>query len=85
MGELIYDEIKEKTDQMGLKDLRGHNWSLALLGVTEGFSNQSGPIPLRIDPERILFTNYHTFVRALTDQGEPDENLFSTEDHVTLT
>ena len=62
---------------MGLKNLEGHNWSLALIGIKEDRSKRdSKSIELMFDPNRRLFTNFHAFVRALTDQGEPELNLF---------
>ena len=36
----------------------------------------SGPIPIKVDESRMLFTNYQTFVQALINQGEPSLDAF---------
>jgi hypothetical protein len=81
VGSTIWDYLHRKVEEGGIKDLKGYNWTLALLGFSEDTSNPPthGPIPLIVDPERTLYTNYHTFVRALTDQGPPCAGLFEGE------
>ena len=78
IGNLIYDYLYPRVSRANLRDLKEHNWTLCLLGIKEDDSEpvQSGPIPLTIDDERTLFTNYSTFVRTLTDQGGPEPSIF---------
>ncbi|MGR5238399.1 hypothetical protein [Vibrio alfacsensis] len=78
IGNLIYDYLYPRVSRANLRDLKEHNWTLCLLGIKEDLSEpaQSGPIPLTIDNERTLFTNYSTFVRTLTDQGGPEPSIF---------
>ncbi len=81
MGSTIYDYVIQKVDQSGLKDLFGYNWTLCLLSFIEDTSQPiiAGPVPLKIDRETRLFTSYHGFVRALTDQGMPCPDLYKGE------
>lgn len=81
VGSVVYDYLTRKVKNSGLKDLTGYNWTLALIGIAEDNSQppQPGPVPLKIDNNRLLFTGYHTFVRALTDQGLPNNDLFAGE------
>nr|WP_317200429.1 NotI family restriction endonuclease [uncultured Psychrobacter sp.] len=78
IGELIYDYLYPRVSRANLRDLRKHNWTLCLLGIKEDKTSPpiSGPIPLVVDKERLLFTNYSTFVRTLTDQGGPEPSIF---------
>ena len=78
IGELIYDYLIPRVSRANLRDLRKHNWTLCLLGITEDKteSPKAGPIPLTVDEDRLLFTNYSTFVRTLTDQGGPEPSIF---------
>ena len=64
-----------------LRDLRQHNWTLCLLGIKEDKTEipKAGAIPLTVDEDRLLFTNYSTFVRTLTDQGGPEPSIFEGE------
>ena len=78
IGSLIYDYLYPRVSRANLRDLKEHNWTLCLLAVKEDTSKakSSGPIPLTIDENRMLFTNYSTFVRTLTDQGGPEPSIF---------
>lgn len=89
VGTLLFDYIMEKTPHYiskrtgesisALPDLRKHNWTLALIGIKEDTSADvvPGPIPLTIDEDRLLFTNYQTFVHALINQGLPSPDAFT--------
>ncbi|MBB1417231.1 hypothetical protein H5187_08065 [Pseudoalteromonas sp. SG44-1] len=81
IGELIYDYLYRRISRANLRDLREHNWTLCLLGIRENKTEAPtfGPIPLEVDDKRILFTNYSTFVRTLTDQGGPEPAIFLGE------
>ena len=81
IGELIYDYLYPRVSRANLRDLRKHNWTLCLLGIKEDKtqSPKAGAIPLTVDEDRLLFTNYSTFVRTLTDQGGPEPSIFEGE------
>ena len=78
VGTLLYDYIMNKLRNNYLPDLHQNNWTLALIGIKEQEVNepQQGPIPLCVDRNRMLFTNYQTFVQALINQGVPSPNAF---------
>lgn len=79
VGTLLYDYLLDKLRNANLPDLREHNWTLALIAIKEnniGQPPQQGPIPICVDDEKMLFTNYQTFVQALINQGEPSPNAF---------
>jgi hypothetical protein len=78
IGELIYDYLYPRVSRANLRDLKEHNWTLCLLGIKEDKSEPpvEGAIPLMIDEEKTMFTNYSTFVRTLTDQGGPEPSIF---------
>ncbi len=87
VGTLLYDYILNKFDQDAkFKDLKEHNWTLCIMAFKEDSSQpaQPGPIPLMLDVNKQLFTNYSTFVRLLTDQGGPSPEIFE-EDFLSLT
>lgn len=71
------------------RDLRGSNWTLALLTFVEDTEALGRPacapysIALKIDMQRSLFTNYGSFVQAITNQGSPCNSLFA-EPYITL-
>src|SRR5262249_13871377 len=80
VGSLIYDYVWAKVNAACLRDLRGHNWTLAMLGFVEDTSKaiEQGPVPLKLDPERVLFTSYPSFINALINQGDPCTSLFTS-------
>ena len=71
----------ERLSSANLPDLREYNWTLALIAIREDKSKPvvDGPIPLEVDKDRILYTNYQTFVQALINQGEPSLDAFAGE------
>lgn len=81
VGAPLFDYLMNKLKHANLPDLRNYNWTLALIGISENKSigNVPGPIPLQVDNERLLFTNYQTFVQALINQGDPSPNAFTGE------
>ncbi|WP_048185623.1 NotI family restriction endonuclease [Methanoculleus sediminis] len=81
MGSLLYDYLWKRISDAKLNNLRDFNWTLALIAFVEDTSQepQPGPIPIKIDEDRLLFTNYHTFVQALINQGGPSATLFRGE------
>lgn len=78
VGRILYDYLMNKLTSANLPNLREHNWTLALLGISEDITAPvaAGPIPLKVDDDRMLFTNYQTFVQALINQGEPSRPAF---------
>ena len=78
MGDQLYDYVIEKVNACELRDLRLHNWTLALICIDEDNSTAPafGPIPLQINKEKMIFTNYNSFVIQLTNQGDPDPEIF---------
>lgn len=81
VGTLLFDYITKKINLDTLPDLHNHNWTLALIGIKEDTDApiHPGAIPLKVDTERLLFTNYQTFVHALINQGQPSEDAFIGE------
>lgn len=78
VGEPLYDYLYRKVVNANVPDLRRYNWTLALVGISEDrtASVTAGPVPLVVDANRLLFTNYQTFVQALINQGEPSSSAF---------
>lgn len=81
VGSNLYDYLMNRLTDANLPNLRGYNWTLALIGIAENTDCEisPGPIPLRIDNNRLLFTNYQTFVQALINQGLPNLQAFQGE------
>lgn len=81
VGQLLFDYLQKRFRNANLRDLEQHNWTLCLLAFVEDSSEkpQLGAIPLTVDNSRLLFTNYSTFVRFLTDQGGPCPEIFEGE------
>ena len=61
-----------------MPNLQEYNWTLALITFKEDRRHPpvAGPIPLIVDDNRLLYTNYQTFVQALINQGEPSLMAF---------
>jgi hypothetical protein len=78
VGSPLFDYLMEKINVSTLKNLRDHNWTLAIFCFDEDSKRpvQPGPVPLKINQEKILFTNYRTFVDNLTNQGNPAPKIF---------
>lgn len=78
VGTLLFDELNRAVKNAGLRDLEGHAWNLAVLGFCEQHvpTTETGSISFVIDDDRKLFTNFHTFVRALADQGKANKEIF---------
>ncbi|CAG7658392.1 NotI family restriction endonuclease [Paenibacillus allorhizosphaerae] len=79
VGAPLFDYLMTKLADANLPNLRTFNWTLALIGFSEDNRNLVTPgiIPYNVDPNRLLFTNYQTFVQALINQGEPSLDAFS--------
>ena len=81
VGPLIYDYLIQRITTVNIQDLRSSNWTLALLAFKE---DPTGAVPacaphsiqFCIDKARSLFTNYFSFVQALTNQGAPQPQVF---------
>lgn len=76
VGGLIFDYIYERISRSNLRDLKGLGWSLALISIKDEVSDDERGLNFTVDKERIIYTNYNTFVRTLTDQGAPRPELF---------
>jgi hypothetical protein len=78
VGRILYNYLLAKIDLYKPKNLQQHAWTLAILcfDVDETKPVNPGPIPLKIDTERALFTDYINFVQALVAQGEPFPAIF---------
>jgi hypothetical protein len=79
VGSPLYDYLWQRVSTARLNDLRHHNWSMCLLCFEEDKSNdpKAGPIPIKINSSKVLFTNYITFVQTLINQGEPYPAMFA--------
>ena len=85
VGNRLFDKLMSNLTSTPTQiDVQG-GWTLAVIAVVEDpngvGTNES--IRLGIDPSRTLFTDYGSFARSLTDQGQYDPELFSGE-FVTL-
>lgn len=78
MGSILFDYLMNKLASANLPNLKDYNWTLALIGICENADAPvaPGPIPIKVDETRLLYTNYQTFVQALINQGEPSLNAF---------
>lgn len=78
VGTLLYDYLMNKLASANLPNLREYNWTLALITFKEDLGQPPipGAIPLTVDEDRLLYTNYQTFVQALINQGEPSLAAF---------
>lgn len=78
VGSILFDYLMGKLASANLPDLHNYNWTLALIGICEDTVAPvaPGPIPIKVDENRLLFTNYQTFVQALINQGEPSLAAF---------
>ena len=79
VGSPLYDYLWQRVSTARLNDLRHHNWSMCLICIDEDKSKppKPGPIPLKINTDKALFTNYITFVQTLINQGEPYPAMFA--------
>lgn len=85
VGSILYDYLILRLTTVNLVDLRTANWTLALLTFDEDTSPNPSPrpacaphsIPLKLDPTRCKFTNYASFVQALTNQASASPELFT--------
>lgn len=84
LGSLIYEYLMPRLQRTTIfPDLRAANWTLALLAIVECTDSESPllehapqSIPLKVDPDRSLFTNYGFFVQAITNQGMASNEIF---------
>lgn len=82
VGSMIYNYLIQRFRAGILSDLSNANWTLALLTFIEDLDHSNAPvcaplsIPLKIDPQRTLFTNYNSFVQVLTNQASHSPSLF---------
>lgn len=88
IGTMIYDYLMPRlTSTTIFPNLKNSNWSLALIAIKEDTSETATErpscapksIPLVIDSEKTLFTNYSFFVQAITNQGTPCQAMFDRE------
>jgi hypothetical protein len=84
VGSLLYDYLIQRLTTTNLLDLKNHNWSLALIAFVEDRDAEAPScapesIQFKIDESRTLFTNYFSFVQALTNQGAPQPQIFTGE------
>lgn len=83
VGSMIFDYLMKRFTKITLPNLRKANWTLAFIGIIEdaeeinAFASARHSIPLKIDTNRMLFTNYQSFVQVLTNQAEPSPSLFA--------
>lgn len=85
VGNRLFDKLMSNLTSTPTQiDVQG-GWTLAVIAVVEDPNGvgTNASIRLGIDPSRTLFTDYGSFARSLTDQGQYDPELFSGE-FVTL-
>lgn len=80
VGQLLYDYLIQRLTSTNLQQLSGANWTLALFAIAEDSSAPPSCAPhsiqFKLDPARTKYTNYHSFVQALTNQGLPQPQVF---------
>ncbi|MGB9040471.1 MAG: hypothetical protein WCC23_18440 [Acinetobacter calcoaceticus] len=82
VGSMIQNYLMQRFREGILSDLRNANWTLALLTFIEDPEKSNAPacaplsIPLKIDHEKSIFTNYNSFIQVLTNQAQPSPSLF---------
>lgn len=79
VGGPIFDYLAPRIHGNRLPNLQGHAWSLALVGYVEDAAAPpvDGSVPLKVDPDRVMFTSYQHFLQMLINQGGPQTNLFT--------
>jgi hypothetical protein len=80
VGQLIYDYLIQRLTSTNLQTLDDANWTLALFAISEDPASAPpacapNSIQLRLDPARTKYTNYNSFVQALTNQGTPQPQI----------
>lgn len=79
IGELIFDYLQSKFTAHPPEDLRKGNWTLCLIAIksapVQGRADSS--LEVGIDSTRTIFTDYESFVRAITSVGGVDQTLFA--------
>jgi hypothetical protein len=82
VGSKLYDYLMNNLASTAMQDMRGANWTLALVAISEdnqksdGSFSTSDSVPLKVDENRLLFTSYPKFVQALINQGGSDPEMF---------
>lgn len=82
VGSKLYDYLMNNLAGTSIQDLRGANWSLALVGISEAADGDdesfgtTKSVKLKVDHNRLVFTSYQKFVQALINQGGTDPDLF---------
>ena len=79
VGKPLYDYLWNRIKDSNLNDLKDHNWTLAIIAFKEDKDNSGQSLKFQIDKERVLFTNYVTFVQTLINQGGPYPKMFKGE------
>lgn len=85
VGSRLYDKLMGNLTTPPTNIPVDGGWTLAVLGIVEdenGIGLETS-VKLAVDPARTLFTDYGSFARALTDQGQFDPELFHGE-YITL-
>ena len=79
IGELIFDYLQSKFAAHPPEDLRSGNWTLCLIAIKSDTveSSPASPLQVGIDRARTIFTDYDSFVRAITSVGGVDQTLFA--------
>jgi hypothetical protein len=81
---LLYNYLIQRLTTVNLQDLKHASWNLALIAFVED-ENGTAPacaphsIQFKICKDRTLYTNYFSFVQALTNQGAPQPQVFIGE------
>ncbi|MDR0534648.1 MAG: hypothetical protein LBH01_11920 [Verrucomicrobiales bacterium] len=84
VGSSLYEYLIQRLTTVRLQDLSQANWSLALLPFVEDTDGTPPPcapdsIQFEIDLSRARYTNYFSFIQALTNQGSPQPQVFTGE------
>ena len=82
VGSKLYDYLMNNLSSTSMQNLRGANWTLALVAISEADAETDesfgtpNSVRLKVDEGRLLFTSYQKFVQALINQGGSDPEMF---------
>ncbi len=87
VGTILFDYVSGKLNNFsGIGVSKNSNWDIAIIAYCQdaALPVRNGPIPLKIDQSRILYTTFNQLATLLIGRGSNDPEAFSG-DYRTLT